>query len=478
MKTNSITDAGGKRKHPWLKRIFQGVGILLLLLVLFHRPILIAVIRIAAVKVAARQHIHLELEVGGTVLGSLTLENVHARPDGTGPSPVEKADIDLVRVNYDLISLARNGIQNFLRGYELKNVNIVVKPVAGTPSQKEDLGSTLSSIFQIPALYTDHIAIENVSFALDNPDGVLSATGLTLTLDTDKPGVFQITQLQIPHFRTWNALSAVTSYTNRDLTISNLVLDKDVVVNRVELDASRRLEKVNRIALEARLFGGTANFSLFLHELGKKKADAKIEGAIQSVPVAKLGEYLKQNSLPTATVTNVSLTVEGDPYAPASLNGILEAKLDDITSGPLRVDTVTAKVSANQSVARLDAARIAIGRNIVQLDAKCVLPSSLDDPFTADLDGSFKVDAAEPARLSPQVTQGNASVAGTFGLAQPAFHHANQRHRERTECRQRLPFGFSDARQRHKENAETTAGLCSGRSANGTGRDHLGDTSG
>ncbi len=407
---------GGKRKHPWIKRVFQGAGVLFLLLVLFHRPILIAIIRIAAIKVAARQHIRLNLEVGGTVLGSLSLENVHGRPDGTGPSPVEKVDIDLVRVNYDLISLARNGIQNFLRGYEVKNVNIIIKPVAGTPSQKEDLGSTLSSIFQIPALYTDHIAVENVSFMLDNPDGALSASGLTLTLDTDKPGVFQITELQIPHFRTWNSLSAVTSYTNRDLIISNLALDNDVVVDRVELDASRRLEKVNRIALESHVFGGTANLSLFLHELGNKKADAKIEGSVQGVSVSKLDTYLKQHSLPAATISNVSVNIEGDPYAPASLNGAVEVKLDDIALDTLRVDSVTARVVATQSVARVESARISIGTNVVALDARCVLPTSLDDPYTADLDGTFKVDAPEPARLSPQITQGRASVEGAFGM--------------------------------------------------------------
>jgi len=407
-------------KRHWLRRVLWGLLGFVVLLLAFHRPLLHGVIRLAAVKFAAKQHIALSLDVGGSIYSSLSLENVRASP--TGPSPVEKISIEKVQVNYDLIGLARNGIEGFLKSYELKNATVMIHPVAAqSPSQKEDLGQTLSGIFQIPALYTDHIHIENLSLELQQPGGNLAVKNLTLTLDTDQPGVFSVAKIQIPQFRTWENLSATTSYTNRDLVIAHLNLDEDVHVDKVEMDASRRLEKINSLALNAHLFGGSADFSLFLHELGKNKADMKVGAAVRNVSVEKLGRYLDLKSLPSATFTGLALTVTGDPNVPASLNGSCEAEIDAITQGALKIDSVKARINANQSVATIETAEVKIGKNTITLGAKCILPPATDDLAAAEVDGLFNVDAPELARLSPQITAGSVAASGTFGLHNRKF---------------------------------------------------------
>ncbi len=410
-----------KPKGRWWRRILLGFGIFILLLLAFHRPLLHAVIRIAAVKVAAKQHIDLSLDVGGTILTSLSLENIHASPDGKGPSPVEKIDIELVRVNYDLIGFARGGLQNLLKSYELKNANLVVRPVAGTPSQKQDLGSTLSGIFQIPALYTDHIHVENLSLALEQAGGELALKGLTLTLDTDAPGVFKVERLQVPQFRTWENLAAETSYTNRDLIISHLNLDEDVQLDKIEMDASRRLEKINRLGLGAHLFGGVADFSLFLHEIGKNQAEMKVDTTVSNISTQKLGAYLHKESLPAAMFKSLTLSVEGDPNVPASLTGNVAAEIDDIIQGAIRVDSVKTSLVATESVLTVKSAEVRMGRDTVTLDARCDLPKKWDDPGAAALDGKLAVDAPDLSRFSPQVTAGAVSANGTFGLHDRKF---------------------------------------------------------
>ena len=397
-----------------MRRILLGFAGLLVLLVAFHRPLLRAAIHLAAVKVAAKQHIDLSLDVGGTILTSLSLENIHASP--TGPGPVRKIDIEMVRVNYDLIALARHGMQDFLKSYELKNADVVVRPVSGTPSQKQDLGSTLSGIFQIPALYTDHIHIENLSLAVEQPGGNLALKGLTLSLDTDAPGVLQIERLQVPQFRTWENLSATTSYTNRDLILSHLNLDEEVQLDKVEMDASRRLEKINVLSLDAHLFGGIADLSFYLHEEGPKKAEMKVDATLHQVSVQKMGAYLHQQSLPAAMFTGLSLSIEGDPNVPASITGNCTAEIDNITQGAVKIDSVKTTIQATESVATIESAEVKMGGNTVTLGGKCDLPKSWNDFAAAEMDGKFSLDAPELSRFSPQVTGGSVSASGTFGL--------------------------------------------------------------
>jgi len=391
------------------------LGFALLLLAAFHRPLLRAAIHFSAVKIAAAWHIHLSLDVGGTILGSLSLENIHASP--TEPGPLQKLDIERVSVDYDLLSLARNGVRDFVKSVELRNADVVVNPAAETPSPKPKRISGSGGIFLIPSLYTDHIHIENVSVTVQQPGGEdLALKGLTLLLDTDKPGVLQIERLQVPRFRTWEGLSAATSYTRRDLIVSHLNVDEDVQIDKVEMDDSRRLEKIGRLALDAHLFGGTADLSFFLRDLGGKKAEMKADAAIHNVSVGRMGAYLRQRSLPAATFTDLSLSVEGDPNVPASLTGNCAAEIDDITQGTLRVDSVKAAIQATESVATIQSAEVKMGKNRVTLEAKCELPRKWNDPGAAELDGKFDVDAPELSRLSPRVTGGAGLAQGTFGL--------------------------------------------------------------
>ena len=51
--------------------MLAGVGILLLLLIVFYQPIIFTAVKIAARKVGESQHLKIDFDIGGSILGGL-----------------------------------------------------------------------------------------------------------------------------------------------------------------------------------------------------------------------------------------------------------------------------------------------------------------------------------------------------------------------------------------------------------------------
>src|SRR5438093_8757680 len=70
-------------KGRWRRRIWISIGIILALLVIFHRPILLGAIHWFAVHRAAKEHLKLSFRAEGNVFAALTIRNLHIVPIGT-----------------------------------------------------------------------------------------------------------------------------------------------------------------------------------------------------------------------------------------------------------------------------------------------------------------------------------------------------------------------------------------------------------
>jgi hypothetical protein len=370
-----------KRKRH---RIRIALLILLALLAVFHRPILIALVHTVAVKLAARENIQLSLEIKGTIFTNLSIQNLHAVPNGKGPTPVQDISIDEVTVQYSIPSLLRNGLSEFLRSYVLRNAYIVVKPVEGTSEQKTDLASTLHGLIQQPALFSNHVEIDNLNLVANVPDGEFAVKGLTLFLDPVLPGSLDIALLQIPKVRTWNDLHATGSYANRDLILNGLEIDPQIVVQRFELDASQRAQGVNRLDLQGAVFGGSAQFSLLVRELpGKHRnnvsnAQAQIDSTVSDLSLEKLSQYFHSSTPAIGTVTAASVHLTGDPNTPSSWTGALTTDIGTVHAGSAVLDKAGVRLDVSKGWATFNSTLFS-GSNSVTVQADGKLPDSLDD---------------------------------------------------------------------------------------------------
>ena len=116
-------DQAEARRHGRLwRRVLAGLAVCLALLVIFHRPILLAIGRHIALRYADRENLKIDFRLEGNPFSHLTARNVHAF--ATGPSPIESIDIDQLYVDYDLIGFARHGLTNLFRNFEAHSARV------------------------------------------------------------------------------------------------------------------------------------------------------------------------------------------------------------------------------------------------------------------------------------------------------------------------------------------------------------------
>ena len=76
-----------RRRWPWWKRLLAGLGVFVLLLVVFYQPIILTVVKIVAPRLAAKQNLRIDsLGLGGTIFTGLRVENLRVTPTAPGPS--------------------------------------------------------------------------------------------------------------------------------------------------------------------------------------------------------------------------------------------------------------------------------------------------------------------------------------------------------------------------------------------------------
>src|SRR4051812_36588731 len=102
------------RPRGWFRRGLKWVGIFLLIVAIFHRPLFAMVARFALIKVAARNNLKLDVHFSGTIFTNLTVRDIRAVPNGAGPTPVENIAIEAVHLEYSIPMLIKHGIGEFL----------------------------------------------------------------------------------------------------------------------------------------------------------------------------------------------------------------------------------------------------------------------------------------------------------------------------------------------------------------------------
>ncbi len=115
------------RRHGRIwHRVLVGLAACVALLVIFHRPILLAIGRQIVLRYAARENLKVDFRLEGNPFSHLTVRNFRALP--TGSSAIESIDIDQLYVDYSLFGLARHGLSHFLDDIELRSARVVLNP--------------------------------------------------------------------------------------------------------------------------------------------------------------------------------------------------------------------------------------------------------------------------------------------------------------------------------------------------------------
>src|SRR5262249_48936299 len=110
----------------FLRRVMAGLVVCLVLLVIFHRPILLAVGRKIVLRYAAKENLKADFRVEGNPFSHVTIRNLHAF--AVGPSEYESIDIDYLYLGYSLLGYARHGLPRLFNNVEARGASIVLNP--------------------------------------------------------------------------------------------------------------------------------------------------------------------------------------------------------------------------------------------------------------------------------------------------------------------------------------------------------------
>lgn len=416
-------------KRGRFHRALRWIGLLLLVVAIFHRPIFHAGVRLLLIQVAARQNVKLDVAFSGTIFTNLTLANIRALPTGAGPSPVRRIEIEKVRLDYSVPMLVKRGIGEFVQRYEVLNAHLEIDalPSKSEPErkQKRALAEDLNNLLGQPAAYADRVRIQNFNITVRAQNSVTQVAGFDLLLDPEQVGYLRIARLQIPGVPVWENLAAETSYAERNFFIKGLQLAPELVLEEVNFDASKRAEDKGSMALRARVFGGTLRLSLVGSQLDAKgenlakSYDTTLRIDAADVSLESAAAYFGAPKPPVAKLASLGVLFTGEPEKPRTWKGTAGARIEALNLGAAKLDGVALDATFDRGTATLKGVNIAAGNNSVLLTATVGLPASVNDFPMSDVDAVLKVNAPELATLTgmlPEPFTGKITGGGPITL--------------------------------------------------------------
>src|SRR5436853_1170001 len=407
-----------KRKRR--RRIWVSIGIILALLVIFHRPILLGTIHWFAVHRAAKEHLKLSFRVEGKIFTALTIRNLHIVP--SGPSAIEVANAEYIHAEYSLFSLIR-GHADFLDSIEARNAHVVVDPgkvrvqVAPRPREKVTL----------PAVFPERARLENVTVIVRDPAHDFIAENLSLDLNPRVPGALSVTLLQLPSGEAWTRVTGTTSYENRNLILRDVVLNEQTRFSFINADASRIGEHTMAFRLVGTLDAAPIDLQASLTEQARSLfVKSRMTTRNLSLSSAKkLGLF--SHAPVQGEIENFTLDFVGLLGAPKTWTGSGGGVVRDLQVAGATFDRAAAQISAHDGVATFQPLELTRAGTALQIHGTLQLPEHADDlgrsPARFEFVGN-DLDLRPITSAMEKPLSGHGQINGTLEIRDEQLHAA------------------------------------------------------
>lgn len=401
-------------RHKRCGRIWlRVIGGILALLILVHRPLLLGIGRAVAIHFAAKENLKLDLTLEGTIFTSLIVRNLHITP--TAPSALENVSVDYLRVDYSLWDLARRGLAETIKNVELRSATVILNPANAPPVVKPVKPATKPTL---PNLFPARLVLSDVNFISRAKPADLVVNSFNLKLYADQPGELRIARLQVPGLHEWMRVTGSTSYQQKNLVLSNVVLDDDTRLTLLNLDASHSSAHELQIVLEAIIASGSIKAAVNLGET-PTSLSSDVRFSATDLSLGALSTYFGAGDSFSGAVQNVEITWQGILDRPKSWTGTLSGSVANLKHDKLLVDSITWSASAAGGLAHLAAADIIQSENKLHIQGDTELPSRLSElghaPANLQLTATVPELAQITASMDPPV-KGHAELGGNVSI--------------------------------------------------------------
>jgi hypothetical protein len=325
-----------------------GAGILLLLLLIFHRPLLFSALNASIRAVAAKNGLIFKARLSGNPFSELELENVVLKPAHPPHPNFELLRIRSATVAYSLSSLLRQGPSQCITALSVNHTRILLRkpdvPTQPDPPSKDavtvqatplphpssptgvpraqSLEKALQSLFKLPLFSLESIQIEDFEIEIVQPEGDLQLHGGKLTALPRKPGVLRIESLQLPGSDAPVSLEGTTSLENHTFTVRDLRLTETLVLRECILDASERSKGRASVSLLLDSSPGVLSARLDA-DFKKGPWKCSLQAADFSAPA--LAAFCGMDGALVPEAVEGTARLEGRPQAPESWLGEFRA---------------------------------------------------------------------------------------------------------------------------------------------------------
>lgn len=379
-----------------LRRVCLGLlavlGVLGLLVVLLHRPLLRQALQRGGPALAAMAGFELDWQIHGSLWNDLNLRELSVR----GEPWLTQAESKEIHAEYDWRALWRGDFPALLHKLRVRGLRVVADLRQATPAaeKKPTTGNPP------PALWPAELDLEDLNLDLTLADGsLLLIRGLSLRASAGQPGRFSCRLLQRePGGVKLENLQAVLKWEPLQVAFEQLALPGGQVVETLSVDASRLWQPEAGLRVQARATRGAAGISL----------DAALRGLF--APPRQLQAELRVRGLDAAALAGFGLPEEvqfrdaeaevrinGDPTAPRELAVTAQLRANELQAGGLRADRLASHLEIADGRARLTEGVIMRGANQVRLKGEAELPAQLSNASQTRWQASLQAELPEPA---------------------------------------------------------------------------------
>ncbi|HJY53234.1 MAG TPA: translocation/assembly module TamB domain-containing protein [Candidatus Udaeobacter sp.] len=361
---------GRRQRHVW-RRVMIALAVCVGLLIIFHRPILLGIVRHFAIRYATKENLKMDFRLEGNPFSYLTIRNLHAVP--TGPSAIESVDVDSLYVDYSLFGLARHGVSHLLQNVELRGAQVVVNPARAPPKPRPKQKPTL------PDAFPERIRLADATIIVRESPNDFVIEHVDLDLNPSGSGELRIGRLQLPSGDSWSSISGQTSYSNKNFILRALALSDQDQIRLLNIDASRIDSKALVLTLDGVVGGGQLSVSAALNE-GGSFLNAKVDLAAEKIPADSLNKFLSlpENYL-TGEIERLALVGTGVIDSPRTWSGTMSLRAADAHLPAVNFDKATVEVSAGHGKATLQSADLVQNENEFHLNGTIDLPATFQD---------------------------------------------------------------------------------------------------
>jgi hypothetical protein len=398
-----------RAKRPWWRRVVRALLWTMLLVLIFHRPIVHHGGRWLAKEIARRENIRLDLTIAGNLWSSVEIRDVKAERLGPGPSAVEVLSLDRFVASYDIWKLIRGdlrGIQSIEVGTLAAELHPQKQSKPPTPAKKS-VAEQIRALLAKPLPEPD-VTIGRVDLRVKSGADFVDVQNLHLRVSPKSDGEIAWDSVEIPKLTPIPAFRAITRLSGGKIALVN-------VDNSPLLSAKAGVDGVDTAAeiLGSRIAARLAPAKSGDHVGG----EIRLENADVQLIAKQLGVVLPIG----LAVQECAIAFDGKPEEPETWTAKLMMAATVAEQENIPAVKMEARISLAALALKIDALNVDVASFAIRANGAVPLAGMLSKaspqklPDTGSLD--FTIDGADLSEIAQKIPlplNGKLSGKGTL----------------------------------------------------------------